>query len=107
MAPAPGRCTIARCVRLGLRFWCCHFVWPTPPITPMLAARVVPTIPLTISPPPPKKKQQEANYSYDELLQRMQALLQDGDPSKAVSFGRVPIKMPPITLVSGCDGVLA
>ena len=48
---------------------------------------------------PPKKKQQEANYSYDELLQRMQALLQDGDPSKAVSFGRVPIKMPPITLV--------
>jgi len=41
----------------------------------------------------------EANYSYDELLQRMQVLLQDGDPSKAVSFGRVPIKMPPINLV--------
>jgi len=41
----------------------------------------------------------EANYSYDELLQRMQMLLQDGDPSKGVSFGRVPIKMPPINLV--------
>ena len=78
----------------------------------------------------------EANYSYDELLQRMQVLdppthppthpkhtaahshrltllhpptthppihsqmlLQDGDPSKSVSFGRVPIKMAPITLV--------
>lgn len=41
----------------------------------------------------------EANYSYDELLERMQTLLQDGDPTKSVTSGRVPIKMPPITLV--------
>jgi translation initiation factor 2 subunit 2 len=42
---------------------------------------------------------QEANYSYDELLQRVQVLLQEGDPSKAIVLGRVPIKMPTITLV--------
>jgi hypothetical protein len=41
----------------------------------------------------------EANYTYEELLQRIQTLLADGDPSKTPSFSRVPIKMPQIALV--------
>jgi hypothetical protein len=41
---------------------------------------------------------QEANYTYDELLQRVQILLTGGDAGSSLP-GRVPIKMPPISLV--------